>query len=374
MTDLFKEPARSTASNRTCGEDNARLVHVLLLDLEYMAAHEKKHPGYYVTRRVDLLDDSRRINEEIREAVLGHPCIEPGNVRFFTDPYTFISNLAAHRLDVKCVLNFCDDFTDRVGLWSMPILFDMLDLPACGYGASGMLAHNKFHAYSVARQFNIAVPESRLVTSENAAIVHFDEVPLLVKPNDAGGSEGITFRNLARCEGQLRAIIDELLGQFSELLVSEYLPGDELIVSLMRRGRDIIPLPIKQVSFRNFSEDPAIITSDFKWDKTTLGDRDLVAKIFDGDPSIKDRVIRDSIKLFKVLGCKDFARVDWKCDADGEPRFIDFNESPMISASSSFTWCLERGGFTRHDLFVAMIDNVLAAMDGTSTQGKKPGI
>ncbi|OLS16222.1 MAG: hypothetical protein RBG13Loki_0133 [Promethearchaeota archaeon CR_4] len=127
----------------------------------------------------------------------------------------------------------------------------------------------------------------------------------------------------------------------------------------MRHNDKLIPLPLKVIQFKNFGDDPTIYTDDFKWDEKYIDSRQLVVKQFDGNPTIRDNIVRDSIKLFYNFECQDFARVDWKCDVDGIPKFIDFNESPMYGTDASFLWCLEQQDMSRQDLFKAIIDNFL---------------
>ena len=364
MNETFKGRAFSTSREGVDGAQKDELVYLLLYDIDYMVTHEAKNPGTYRCMTTDYIDDSRRINEEIKQVVLEHPRINPRNVRFFMDPYKLISDVARRYDRIKCVLNFCDDFSDRTELWSIPVLFEMFKLPYCGYGPKGIQSHNKFYAYSIAKQIGVPVPESVYITKDTANDIKIDQFPVLVKPNDAGGSEGIHFRNLVHDKGELEQIIWEMLESFKELLVCEYLPGDEITIGIMRREDEIIPLAVKQIQFINFTTDPALYTDDFKWDESLLGHREIRVKIFDGDPAIKEQVVQDSITLFKVFQCKDFARLDWKCDGEGHPKFIDFNENPMFGAESSFLWCLEHAGYTRRDLFSIIIDNLLSAIDG----------
>ncbi|MBN2153369.1 MAG: ATP-grasp domain-containing protein [Candidatus Lokiarchaeota archaeon] len=364
MNEISKGQAAATTREGVSPDQKDDLIHVLLYDIDYMRAQEAKCPGDYVSTTVDYLEDSMRINEEIKQAVLEHPRLDPAKVRFFTNPYKLISDVVRRHDRIKCVLNFCDDFGDRSELWSIPILFEMFKLPFCCYGTKGIQSHNKFYAYAVAQQLGVPVPESRFVTRDSAAGgIGVNDFPVFVKPNDGGGSEGITFRSVARDEDELHRIVWEMLGSYDELLACEYLPGDELTVALMRREGEVVPLAVKQIQFINFSTDPTIYTCDIKWDESFLGERRLSVKLFDGDPAVKERVVEDSVKLFKVFQCKDFARLDWKCDAGGNPKFIDFNENPMYGVDSSFLWCLERAGYTRRDLFNAIIDNLFSAMD-----------
>ena len=338
------------------------LICVLLYDIKYMENYRINHPEAFSETMDDFAGDSEQLNDEIKNAVLVHPKLDPHNVRFYTDPYALMSDLAKDHDRVEVVLNFCDDFNDRVELMAMPILFEMYKLPFSCYAANGLyLSHNKFNSYSIAKQLGIPVPKSYYVTRDIANDLDVDSFPVVVKPNNAGGSEGVSFKSIAYDHDQLRDILARMLESYRALIACEYLPGDELTLGIMRHEGEIIPLTLKCLQFVNFGDDPAIYTYDYKWDENLLGDKQLIVKPFDGDPGIKEQIVEDSTKLFKVLDCKDFARVDWKCDGNGQPRFIDFNENPMFGKDSSFLYCLEQAGYTRRDLFNTIIDNLLLA-------------
>lgn len=327
-----------------------------------MAEYRVNHPEKFSDTMVDYVDDSEQINEEIKNIVLEHPKLDPEKVRFYTDPFKLMADLVPDHDRVKGVLNFCDDFSDRVELWSIPTVFEIYRLPFSGYAAKGLLlSHNKFHSYSIAKQLGIPVPKSYYVMRDMANDLQIEGFPVLVKPNNEGGSEGISFKSLAHDREELQGVITEMLQSFKELIVCDYLPGDELTFGIMRHEDEIIPLTLKILQFVNFGDDPAIYTSDYKWDEGLLGEKKLIVKPFDGDPAIKEQVISDSIKLFKVFECKDFARIDWKCDENGQPKFLDFNENPMFGKDSSFLYSLELAGYTRRDLFNIIIDNLLLA-------------
>lgn len=318
-----------------------------------------KNPDKFSDIMVDYIDDSEQINEEIMEIVRDHPKIDPQKIRFFTDPYELMANIVKDHDRIKCILNFCDDFSDRVELLSIPTMFEIYRLPFSGYAEKGLLSHDKFYAYSIAKQLGVPVPKSYYINRDTVDELNVENYPVLVKPNNEGGSEGVSFKSLAHDQAELQDVLSEMLKSYEELIACDYLPGNELTIGIMRHEDEIIPLTLKVLQFVNFGDDPAIYTGDYKWDESLLGVKKLVVKPFDGDAAIKEQVVYDSIKLFKVFECKDYARIDWKCDKYGNPKFIDFNENPMFGKDSSFLYCLEHAGYTRRDLFNNIIDNLL---------------
>jgi D-alanine-D-alanine ligase len=69
------------------------------------------------------------------------------------------------------------------------------------------------------------------------------------------------------------------------------------------------------------------------------------------------RLVDEATSLFSRLGCRDYARVDFRCGADGEPRLLEVNPNPA--------WCWDgklqiMAGFAGHDE-TALFGMLLAA-------------
>jgi D-alanine-D-alanine ligase len=228
-----------------------------------------------------------------------------------------------------------------------------------------MTSHNKFYSYSIAKELGINVPETHFCTKANAYDVHVTRFPVIVKPNDQGGSEGIEFRNVVYDQVQLATLVQDVTGKYGEAIIQEFLPGNEVTIGVFRHGDDLVPTEPRMSQFRNFGNDPAILAGCMKW-HLDEGNREIIKTTFDGDPATKEQLIGDTMRFFKTFDCKDFARADWKQDTNGTYRFIDLNENPGYYSTSLFRWCLEKKGLCFKDLVFAIIDNILASIETTN--------
>ena len=50
---------------------------------------------------------------------------------------------------------------------------------------------------------------------------------------------------------------------------------------------------------------------------------------------LKAKISADAIKLFKVFGCRDFSRFDFRLGQGGDPYFIEVNPIPGLNPISS---------------------------------------
>src|SRR5690606_13191660 len=65
---------------------------------------------------------------------------------------------------------------------------------------------------------------------------------------------------------------------------------------------------------------------------------------------------RVALAAYRALGCRDVARVDLRCGADGVPRFIECNPLPGVApgwSDLSILW--ERTGRTYDELVLAIL-------------------
>jgi len=338
------------------------LIFVLLYDTDYMADKES-HPAYLLTE--DYIEEGKKFNSQMRDIIPRHQGLAGKEIRFYQKPESLISDLVQDHDDVLGILNFCDDYAERNALFKITSLFEIYDIPFSGYTTKNLiLAENKFYCYSLAKQIGINVPETYFCSKYNYRDIKIKKFPVFVKPNDGGGSEGVDFTNVIYSQDQLDAFSQEMLAKYDEIVISEFVPGDEITLGILRHGNEIIPLTPRLMHFKEFQNLPKVWTATLKWDHhPKSGSRELVKTEFNGNLAVREKLITDSIKIFQMIECKNFARIDWKFDDSGVLKFLDFNENPMISEESAFYWCLLHKGLTLNDLVFAVIDNLLGAIE-----------
>ncbi len=338
------------------------LIFVLLYDTDYMA-NEKAHPDYFLP--ASYAQEGEKLNTQLREIILQHPGLSGKNIKFYQKPEELISDVIQHQDEIMGILNFCDDYGDRTALFKIPALFEMYGIQYSGYTTRNLiLAENKFYSFSLVKQLGIKVPDTFLCTKYNFHDLKINKFPVFVKPNDGGGSEGVEIENVILSKDQLVDFGNKMLAKYDEIVISEFLPGDEVTIGVIRHRDQIIPLTPRLMQYKGFTDIQKVWTATLKWDHHSKpGPRELVKLELDGKLDVKEKLIADSIKIFQMMECKDFARIDWKFDAKGTPKFLDFNENPMITEESAFYWCLTHKGLSLKDLIFTVIDNLLRAIE-----------
>jgi D-alanine-D-alanine ligase len=169
--------------------------------------------------------------------------------------------------------------------------------------------------------------------------------PLFVKPIHEGSSKGVTVRNLVHSRDELAARVTELLEDYAQpVLVEDYLPGAEFTCAVLGNGAEARVLPIVGMNFGELPEGAAPIYGfEAKWVWDTP-DRPL--DIFDCPARIPDtlrRAIEDvTLRAYRVLGCRDWSRIDVRLDAAGVPNVVEVNPLPGILPDPADNSCFPK--------------------------------
>ena len=171
------------------------------------------------------------------------------------------------------------------------------------------------------------------------------ELPLFVKPLHEGSSKGITDRNLCFDRDHLARQTRFLLENYQQpVLVEEYLPGKEFTCAVLGNGNRATVLPIVGMNFESLPDGALPIYSfdaKFVWDRpeNPLEIFQCPARI---TKELQASIERVTLDAFRVLGCRDWARVDVRLDAAGNPNVLEVNPLPGILPDPADNSCLPK--------------------------------
>jgi D-alanine-D-alanine ligase len=150
--------------------------------------------------------------------------------------------------------------------------------------------------------------------------------PLFVKPAAEGSSKGITGRSKVETRAELETVCDELLGAFGPpLLVERFLPGRELTVGIVGNGKSAEVVGVMEVSVFGGDERHAYtVANKGQWETR------VAYQLLNGEP-MAERARRIALDAYRALACRDAARIDLRCDALGEPQFLEANPLPGLN-------------------------------------------
>jgi len=171
------------------------------------------------------------------------------------------------------------------------------------------------------------------------------ESPLFVKPIHEGSSKGITEANYCETPEQLRAQVEFLLEHYQQpVLIEEYLPGAEFTCAVLGNGDEARVLPIVGMNFEALPHGALPVYGfEAKW----IWDRpEKPLEIFECPARITEelrRTIEDVVlRAYRVLGCRDWSRIDVRLDASGKPNVVEVNPLPGILPNPADNSCFPK--------------------------------
>ena len=235
---------------------------------------------------------------------------------------------AGERWDL--VFNVAEGVRGRSREAQVPALCEMFDQP---YTFSDPLTCavtlDKSLAKRVVRDHGLPTAPFVLVERpEDTTLVDLP-LPLFAKPVAEGSSKGVTRLSRIETREELTAACAELIETFRQpVLVESFLPGREMTVGIVGNNGDARVLGVLEVSFRAGAD--TAYTALNKREYETWVDY----RMLDGEPLAK-RARELALASFHALGCRDLARVDLRCDAAGEPCFLEVNPLPGLHPTYS---------------------------------------
>lgn len=211
-----------------------------------------------------------------------------------------------------------------------------------------LLSQNKIYAKAILRDAGLPCPEGIVVHHQQKA--DWRNLPAgqyIFKPAFCDASEGITAESVLSLPEERKkgdALIEKLHREFSQsVIVERFIPARELNVSVIERNGKVKVLPLAEIDFSAFSKSQIkIVDYDAKWQKDSFGYNNTPRKIpADVPQDVALRVESLAAAAFKAVGCRDYARVDFRLDEDLQPLILEVNPNPDISPDAGFAAALE---------------------------------
>lgn len=259
--------------------------------------------------------------------------LEEFKFEFSSDHAGLITRLRA--TPPQFVFNLCDEGfnNDPFKELHVPALLEILGIPYSGAGPTALgMCYNKSIVRSIAASLDIPVPLETYCTPEDQAATLPSVFPALLKPNYGDSSVGITKDAVVHDTEELITYLEALREQFrgGPLLVQEFLPGSEYSVGIVGNpGLTYRILPLLEVDYSGLDAGlPRILGYESKWDPDSPYWNQIRYQRAQLDGDTRRALFDYSNQLFERLGCRDYARFDFRADAEGEIKLLEVNPNP----------------------------------------------
>lgn len=237
--------------------------------------------------------------------------------------------LKKNKRDIDIVFNMAEGTCGDARESQVPFMCEMLGIP---YTHSRPTAH----AVALDKQLAKRTVAGVGIRSPRATVARRREdwrsedliLPVIVKLNNEGSSKALGDTNVVRAAGDLETIIDDVSNGYTrDVLIEEFIDGREFTAGVVGNTAPHV-LPILEQKFdlvppgRN-----AIASYDFKMTWSQARSFECPAHL-----TVPERLLiaETTKKVFRTLGCRDCARVDYRMGRDGTLYFIEVNALPGL--------------------------------------------
>jgi D-alanine-D-alanine ligase len=267
------------------------------------------------------------------------------------------------RLKPELVFNIAEGLYGRGREGQIPSVCDMLQIPYTGSDALTLnLCLHKSRAKEVLHHHGVPTP-AFFTVDPGASVPAAEQFPMIVKPLYEGSSKGIINDCLVQDQEALERQVARVHTEYRQpALVEQYLSGREFTVALLGNEDTLRALPPVEICFDSLPDDVNPIYSyEAKWIWDTP---DQPLEIFRCPPDMNDadilQIQQVALDAFRVLGCRDWTRVDVRCDDAGTPHIIELNPLPGIlpnpEENSCFPKAARTAGIEYAELLCTVVD------------------
>jgi D-alanine-D-alanine ligase len=273
---------------------------------------------------------------------------------------------AIHWLKEICpdvVFNLCESVYGNSCLeMNIPALLDLFRIPYTGSSALTLgLCQDKGKVKDILLSQSILTPRYKIF-DRSVNHIKGNVFPIIVKPLHEDGSLGISKESVVLDDEMLARQIQYVIEKYHQsALVEEFVEGRELNVGLLENDGKVEVLPISEIDYSEFPEGvPKICGYEAKWIPESLEYQK--SKPICPAPLewvAKKRVEHLALRVFKLFGCRDYARVDMRIARDGKIYVLEVNPNPDISPQSGMSRAIKVQGLPYVEFIRGLLERAL---------------
>ncbi len=258
------------------------------------------------------------------------------------------------------VFNLCETFRgNRAHEGDVASLLELAGVSYTGSGPAALhLCKDKGATKKIAVSDGVRVPAFVVARCGDPMVEPFQALfPLIVKPLNREASEGISQASLVydweSCAERVRWVASKF---GADVIVEEYIHGRELYVGVLDTEFGPKSFSPRELFFAKIGKsEPMVATYRAKWDDAYRERWGIsTGKAVSLTEPLRCQLMDDSVRLFKSLGLKGYARLDWRLPQVGEPVLLEANPNPALSQDDDFAKAAKTDGLSFTELIATI--------------------
>lgn len=162
----------------------------------------------------------------------------------------------------------------------------------------------------------IPTPSFKVINKTEEIDIQGLRFPLFIKPLRGRGSAGISDENIVESFGALKKVVSKIIKIIRQpALVEEYISGRELTVGLIG-NEDPVVLPVVEIKYNGCK------TNNFQH---KMNDNEIIECPAKLSKFERNLVQKTAMRAYKVLGARDYGRIDMILSEEGVPYVLELN-------------------------------------------------
>ena len=179
-------------------------------------------------------------------------------------------------------------------------------------------------------------------------LLKFYDTDIVIKPSNEGSSLGLSIiKNFSPDDSKKREELDISILQCNKVsknvIIEEYIKGREITVGIL--GNKLFPILEIQ---------PINKFYDYEC-KYTKGKSKYIVPAVNIDIKLEDNILNTAIKIYELLDCRHYARVDFRLSEDNDLYLLEVNTLPGFTDTSLFPMAAKSIGINYKDLLLKII-------------------
>ncbi len=241
----------------------------------------------------------------------------------------------------------------------VPSILEMLDIPYSGSNPQCLaICLDKPLTQKLVAAAGVCTPKWCVITDQQEigqmATGDFP-FPAIVKLAYEGSSKGIRLSSVVNNLKQATEAVEKLLEHYQQpVMLEEFIAGDEVTVGIIGN------FPPKVVGMMRILPKRRsgyfVYSLEVKRNYLDMVDYECPARL---EEKVLQCIEAYSLMAFKTLGCRDFARLDFRVSPEGVPYFLEINPLPGLGNHSDLVIMAKKMGRTHKELISAVLKTAL---------------
>jgi D-alanine-D-alanine ligase len=263
------------------------------------------------------------------------------------------------RNELDLVFNISNGFRGESRESQVTAMLEFLGIPHTGGGVlNTALSLDKAKTKELLAYHGVPIAPFQVVSDPDDVVQDHLKFPLFLKPLNEGSSMGVTYDSKVEDIDQLRTTVAELIREYEEpVLIETFLPGREFSIGLL--GDELLPIDEKVIGEVGYQ------AVEIKFFGRKKGLMEYVCPVENMPPELETKLRSIAKTAFEATYCQDVARIDYRCDAEGNPYLLEINSPAcIVKGGSSIELEASVAGYSYDELIKKIVTSAVNRYNG----------